>query len=53
VVLFACHHSRGLLSTGAGLVGPAALPNRHSMVGYKGRRNFRELRTGEVHQEAP
>jgi hypothetical protein len=41
VVLFACHSGR-LLSTGAGLVGPAALPNRHSMVGYEGRRNFRE-----------
>jgi hypothetical protein len=52
VVLFACHSGR-LLSRGAGLVGPAALPNRHSMVGYEGRRNFRELRTGEVHQEAP
>jgi hypothetical protein len=44
VVLFACLHSLGLLSTGAGLVGPTALPTRHSMVGYKGWRNFRELR---------
>jgi hypothetical protein len=51
VVLFACHSGR-LLSTGAGLVGPAALPNGHSMVGYKEQRNSRELRTGEVHQDS-
>ena len=42
VVLFACLHGRSLLSTGAGPTRPAALPNRHSMVGYKGRRNVRE-----------
>jgi hypothetical protein len=45
VVLFACHSGR-LLSRGVGLVGPAALPNRHSMVGYEGRRNSQEPLTG-------